>query len=207
MEGIYIPMLKLADRGTMDKTLMAIVRANTRQPVESEGDVYSLAACNDIGCTRLVEMMEEFKLEDLNELGGYICDNSRDAVMAELLALPRGTYRNSMRLDGYDQPIDLVAALTIDDRGISIDFDGTSPKSRYGINVPAAYTTAYSCFGLSCIVSPKIPNNAGSLSPFRIWAPEGSISQCAVSGRGVCAPHHWADASGRSIRMPRASGT
>ena len=49
MEGLYIPMLKLADKGIMDKTLLALIRQNTRQPVETEGDVYSLAACNDIG--------------------------------------------------------------------------------------------------------------------------------------------------------------
>lgn len=72
MEGIYIPMLKLADRGKMDETLMAMVRANTRQPVESEGDVYSLAACNDIGCARLVEMMQEFGLDNLDAIADYI---------------------------------------------------------------------------------------------------------------------------------------
>jgi len=33
--------------------------------------VYSLAACNDVGCERLVEMMTEFGLDDLDELGAY----------------------------------------------------------------------------------------------------------------------------------------
>ena len=188
MEGVYIPMLKLADRGTMDRTLMAMVRANTRQPVESEGDVYSLAACNDIGCLRLVEMMDEFHLDDLNELADYICGNSYQAVMDELAALPKGTYRNSMVIDGYDQPVELVAALTIDEQGISVDYDGTSPMSRYGVNVPSAYTTAYTCFGLSCIVSPGIPNNAGSLAPLRVSAPEGSILN-ALYPAAVCARH------------------
>ncbi|HSS64543.1 MAG TPA: hydantoinase B/oxoprolinase family protein, partial [Gammaproteobacteria bacterium] len=171
MEGIYIPMLKLADRGRLDQTLMAMVRANTRQPIESEGDVYSLAACNDIGCARLVEMMDEFELDHLNELAEHICTNSKDAVMAEIRRLPKGVYRNTMTIDGYDHPIELMARLTIDDRGISVDYDGTSPMSRFGVNVPSAYTTAYTCFGLSCIVSPEVPNNAGSLSPFRVIAP------------------------------------
>ena len=58
MEGLYIPMLKLADRGVMNKTLLAMIRQNTRQPVETEGDVYSLADCNYIGCISLVDMME-----------------------------------------------------------------------------------------------------------------------------------------------------
>ena len=188
MEGIYIPMLKLADRGTMDRTLLAMVRANTRQPVESEGDVYSLAACNDIGCRRLVEMMEEFDLDDLDGLGSHICDHSRAAVVAEIARLPRGTWHNTMTIDGYDRPLDLVAALTIDDDGIRVDYDGTSPMSRYGVNVPAAYTTAYTCFGLGCIVSPRVPNNAGSLSAFRVTAPEGSVLNAPYPA-AVCARH------------------
>src|SRR3954468_384318 len=66
MEGLYIPHLKLADEGRLNETLMAMIRANTRLPVDTEGDVYSLAGCNDVGCRRLVEMMTEFGLADLD---------------------------------------------------------------------------------------------------------------------------------------------
>ena len=31
---------------------MAMIRANTRQPVDTEGDIYSLANCNDVGSKR-----------------------------------------------------------------------------------------------------------------------------------------------------------
>ena len=189
MEGIYIPFLKLADQGVMNETLLAIVRANTRQPVESEGDVYSLAACNDIGCQRLSEMMGEFGLDDLDELGAYIEDSSRAAVLAELAKLPNGVYHNTMRIDGYDAPLDLCAAVTISNDGIHVDFDGTSPESRFGINVPLSYTTAYTCFGLSCIVAPDVPNNAGSLGLMSVSAPSGCIlnaqKPAAVSSRHV----------------------
>ena len=63
MEGLYIPMLKLIDQGKVNETLMAMIRANTRLPVDTEGDVYSLAGCNDVGCPRLVEMMDEFDID------------------------------------------------------------------------------------------------------------------------------------------------
>jgi len=188
MEGIYIPMLKLADRGRMDETLLAMIRQNTRQPIETEGDVYSLAACNDIGCRRLVEMMDEFALSDLTALADYVCDNSHQAVMREIAKLPKGTWHNRMTIDGFDAPIDLVARLTIGDDGVSVDFDGTSPQSRYGINVPMAYTRAYTCFGLSCIVRPRVPNNAGSLAPFDIRAPRGSVLNAPYPA-AVCARH------------------
>ena len=188
MEGIYIPMLKLADRGKMDEALISIIRTNTRQPVETEGDVYSLAACNDIGCQRLVEMMIEFRISDLDELADYICKNSYEAVMAEIAKIPKGTHRNTMTIDGYDNPLELSVAVTISDNGIIVDYEGTSPQSRFGVNVPLAYTSAYTCFGLACIVSPEIPNNAGSLAPFSVRAPEGSILN-AVYPAAVCTRH------------------
>ncbi|HZD25076.1 MAG TPA: hydantoinase B/oxoprolinase family protein [Alphaproteobacteria bacterium] len=189
MEGMSIPMLKLAGRDGVNETLMAMVRANTRQPVESEGDVYSLIACNDVGCRRLAAMMDEFGLDSLDDLAAHIIETSRAATLAEIGRLPNGIWRNSMVIDGYDAPIELVAALSVDEDGIRVDFDGTSPAVRRGINVPLAYTAAYTCFGLSCAVAPGIPNNAGSLSCFRVTAPEGSILNAprpaAVSSRHI----------------------
>ena len=174
-EGLYIPMLKLVERGRINQTLLALVRANSRAPVEAEGDVYSLAACNDTGGERLCAMLREFALDDLDELAEHIVGQSRAAVLERVRALPRGTWRYAMTLDGYDQPIELVAALTIDEGGIAVDYAGTSPVSRHGINVPKTYCEAYTGFGLACAVAPEVPNNAGSLGVYRVEAPAGCI--------------------------------
>ncbi len=188
MEGLYIPMLKLADRGVMNTTLLKLVSQNTRQPVETEGDVYSLAACNDIGCKRLVEMMNEFEIDDLNSLSDFIYDKSLSAVENEIKKIPNGVYENSMMIDGFEKDIKLEAKLTVSDKSISVDYTGTSDKSKFGINVPLSYTKAYTCFGLSCLVSAEIPNNAGSLKPFEIDAPLGSILNAPYPA-AVCARH------------------
>ena len=175
MEGLYIPHLKLAEGGKMNETLMAMIRANTRLPIDTEGDVYSLAACNDVGVKRLSEMMDEFGLDSLDELAEHVLSHSRAAVEAEIAKLPKGTYRNTMRIDGYDEPIDLTAAITIGDKSIHVDYTGTTGVQKRGINVPMAYTEAYTCFGLGCVVAARIPNNAGSLAPLTVSAPPGSI--------------------------------
>jgi N-methylhydantoinase B len=175
MEGLYIPHLKLAEEGRLNETLMAMIRANTRLPVDTEGDTYSLAACNDVGCRRLVEMMEEFGLADLDHLAAYICSRSEAAVREEIARLPQGTWRYEMTIDGYEAPVTLSATTTISEGGIHVDFTGTSPMSGRGINVPLAYTTAYTVFGLGCVVAAGIPNNAGSLAPLTVSAPLGSI--------------------------------
>jgi len=188
-EGLAIPIMPLAKRGQMNESLLEILRLNVREPVQVEGDLYSLAACNETGGERLLDMMAEFKLETLDELAETVIENSRQAMMEEIRALPFGTYENAMRIDGFEKDIDLVAKMTIGEDGIDIDFAGTSPVSSYGINVPLTYTQAYASFGVRCVVGSRVPNNAGSLAPVRVTAPEGSILNaprpCAVTARHV----------------------
>jgi N-methylhydantoinase B len=177
-EGLYLPLIRLARGGEIDPSLMAIMRANSRAPDQVEGDVHSLVACNDRGALRLVEMMDEFAIdtpEAFDELADHVIDRSREAMLALVAELPEGTWTNSMRLDGVEDPIDLVCSMTVDGSGISVDFDGTSPVSTWGINVPLAYTVAYTSFGVRCIVGPDVPNNTGSLEVVRVTAPEGCI--------------------------------
>jgi N-methylhydantoinase B len=174
-EGIYIPLMRFATAAGVDETLVEIVRVNVREPVQVIGDLYSLAACNEVGSRRLLQMMDEFEIESLDRLGDHILERSHAAMLEAVRKLPGGVYRNSMRVDGYDKPIDLVAAMTISDKGIHVDFTGTSAPSAFGINVPVCYTEAYSAFGIKCIVAPKVPNNEGSLSVITISAPENCI--------------------------------
>jgi N-methylhydantoinase B len=188
MEGLYIPFLKILEGGQVNHTLIEIIRANTRLPVDTVGDVYSLAACNDVGCKRLVEMMTEFAITDLDQLADHICEKSEAAVRAEIAALPQGSWCNTMVTDGYDTPITLAATVTVKDRGIHVDFTGTDAQVRRGINVPLSYTTAYTVFALSCVVGSKVPNNAGSLAPFTVSAPPRAIVN-AEKPAAVCSRH------------------
>ncbi len=188
MEGIYIPFLKLIEKGEVNETLIAMIRANTRLPVDTVGDTYSLAACNDVGCQRLTEMMSEFGLDDLDDLSAYICERSEATVREEIAALPKGSWSNTMVTDGYDSPIELTATVTVSDDGIHVDYTGTSPVAARGINVPISYTTAYTVFGLACVVGRNVPNNAGSLAPLTVSAPEGCILN-APKPAPVCSRH------------------
>jgi N-methylhydantoinase B len=188
-EGINIPIMPLFERGELNRHLMEILKVNVREPLPVEGDLHALAACNEIGSRRLVSTLREFALADLTGVADQIIENSRDAMLEEIRALPQGTYDYAMRVDGYDKPVDLVARMTIGNEGIAVDFTGTSPISSYGINVPLTYTQAYASFGVRCMVGSQVPNNAGSLAPIIVTAPEGSILNapppCAVSARHV----------------------
>lgn len=174
-EGLYIPIVKCFDQGEPNVTLFDFVRAGTRTPVELEGDIYSLCACNDAGAKRLVEMLDEFGMDSLDPLASYIFDSSLKATLEEIAKLPQGTYCGQITSDGYEAPVTLKAAMTVKADEIVVDYAGTSGLSGRGINVPAAYCRAYSCFGIKVVVAPEIPNNWASLAPFRMEIPEGCI--------------------------------
>jgi N-methylhydantoinase B len=187
-EGLSIPLMALAREGAMNADLLRIIRANVREPLQVEGDVYALAACNDEGSRRLVEMMEEFGIADLDHLGDHIIETSRQATLEAIGKLRPGRYRNSVTMDGFDRPLTLAAEMTIGPDGIDVDYAGTSPASAFGINVVLNYTTAYTAFGVKCLVAPEVPNNAGSLAPITVSAPEGCLLN-AKRPRAVAARH------------------
>ena len=174
-EGLYIPIIKCFDQGKANETFFDFIRAGSRLPVELEGDVYSLCACNDAGVRRLKEMMDEFDMDGVDALAGFIFESSHAATIAEIARLPRGKFRAEISSDGYEDPVTLHAAMTILSDGIEVDFAGTSGLSQRGINVPPAYCRAYSCFGIKCVVAPDVPNNWASLAPFHMQIPEGCI--------------------------------
>ena len=174
-EGLLVPPCRLVEEGKINDLLMGIVRANSREPIANDGDIYALIACCEVGAKRVCSLMDDFGLNDLEELAKHIIDTSWQGTVDAISVLPAGTYHNLMKVDGYDTELELKATLTISDTQILVDFTGTSECIEKGINVPLNYATAYTVFALRCIIGPDIPNNAGSLAPFVVTGPPGCI--------------------------------
>jgi N-methylhydantoinase B len=170
-EGFQIPIMKFAEKGTVNTDLVKILRTNVREPNQVVGDFYSLAACNEVGHRRLVSMMKEIGLSSLDTLGEYIFSRTRAAMLERIEALPQGSWSNELVTDGYDEPVRLAVTVSVRDAGIHVDFAATDPMSRWGINVPIIYSKAYACYALKCVAAPDIPNNAASLSFFTVSSP------------------------------------
>ena len=174
-EGLYIPIMKFADKGKVDETLTRIIRGNVREPDQLIGDIYALATCNEIGHRRLVGMMAEFSLADLNGIAEFILVNSRRATLERIAALPQQSATGEMTMDGFDRHITLKVKVSVEGDRIVSDFTGSSDLDKKGINCPLVYAKAYACYALKVAIAPEIPNNAASLAPFEIKAPENSI--------------------------------
>ena len=175
-EGIQIPIMKFAERGEVNASLIALIRANVREPEQVVGDCYSLSACNEVGHRRLTAMMAEIGLSSLDDLTDFIFARTRAATLDRIRALPQGEWANVLDTDGYDTPVRLACAVNIRGDAVNVDFTGAAPISRWGINVPLIYAKAYACYALKCVVAPDIPNNWASLDAFTISSPENILN-------------------------------
>ena len=147
-EGFRIPIMKLVSRGQMNDSLIALLRANVREPDQVVGDVYALVACNRVGIQRIQRVLSEYELDDLRNISDYILIRSREATEAAIRDLPNGQATAIMTIDGYTQAIKLCAKVEIDGNSVTCDFGGSSAVDGNGINVPLVYTQAYACYAL-----------------------------------------------------------
>src|SRR5437868_3317880 len=177
-EGLRIPITKLFLRDKPNHELFKIIRANVRTPNETIGDLYAQTSSNAVGARELLHFMDEFALDSIDPLADEIITRSERAMREAIRKFPNGRYENESWGDGFDEPIRIKVAVTIDDEDMYIDFDGSSPQSSRGINVVMNYTHAYASFAIKAAISPEVPHNEGAFRPVHVTAPLGSILNC-----------------------------
>jgi N-methylhydantoinase B len=176
-EGLYIPIVKLYREGEPNHDVLDMIRGNVRCPDMVLGDIHAQVACNEVGGRRLLEFLDEFGFDSIEPLADEILDVSERAMRAAIERIPDGTYSSETWSDGFaaDDPIRIACAVTVDGGDLRVDYSGSSPQNRLGINVVLNYTTAYTTFGIKASISPDVPNNEGSFRPVTVTAPEGCI--------------------------------
>ncbi len=178
-EGLRLPILKFLNAGVVNVDLERLVRANVRTPEETIGDLYAQVTGNEVGAASLLKLLDEFGLDSLDDVAAEIMQRSEKALRDALRELPDGVYTNEIATDGFDdEEIVLRVTATVDGDEIHLDFAGSSPQSRRGINVVLNYTRAYASFAVKAAISPAVPHNAGSFRPVHVTAPEGSVLNC-----------------------------
>ncbi|WP_043495680.1 hydantoinase B/oxoprolinase family protein [Streptomyces viridosporus] len=178
-EGLRLPILKLRTAAGPNEPLEELIRANVRTPDETMGDIYAQVAANQVGARSLGRMMDEFGLDSIDAVAAEIMLRSEKALRAALRELRDGRYESRLTSDGFDgEPIDLAVAVTIDGDRVDIDYTGSSPQSRHGVNVVLNYTRAYTSFAVKAALAPEVPHNAGSFRPVHVSAPRGSVLNC-----------------------------
>ncbi|NTW41356.1 MAG: hydantoinase B/oxoprolinase family protein, partial [Cellulomonadaceae bacterium] len=173
-EGFCLPPVKLVAAGRPDPLVRRILARNVRVPQQVLGDVDALIAANDLGVRRVHALLDSDPTLDLDEAATRICAATESAVRASIAAIPDGVYSAHIDLDGFEEPKRIVVQVHVTGDEMVVDYEGTSPQSRFGIN-SASPTHGYTRYGLACLLAPDVPNNEGALRPVTIRVPKGSL--------------------------------
>ena len=99
--------------------------------------------------------------------------------MSEALGqIPDGLYRAEDCLDddGYsDRPIPLRVAIRIRGQRALVDFAGSAPACRGGVNAVLSITLSAVFYVFRCLLEEDVPACAGLMAPIEVRAPAGSI--------------------------------
>lgn len=174
-EGLQIPIMRIIREGELNTELIELIRKNVRVSEQVIGDIMANVASTDVGCRQLVEFMTEYGIDDLVPLADAIIEQSEAQMRASIAAVPDGTYRNSISVEAFDEAVTLACAVTIKGDRLMVDFEGTGPMVGSAINVPICYTRAMAAYAIKALILPNVPNNAGSVTPVEVAAPEGCI--------------------------------
>ena len=177
-EGLAIPLMKLFEAGQPNQILFDIIRANVRVPDQVIGDIYAQQVGNNVGAKKLIELLDEVGLPDIEAVAQIILDRTETAVRNAVRNVPDGVYTSQVAIDGFDAPVTIACAVTVAGDELTVDYAGTSPQVNRGINVVMNYTHAYTTYTLMAALAPGIPNNEGAFRPIHVTAPAGSILNC-----------------------------
>jgi len=174
-EGIRILPTWLYREGKPNQALVDFISWNVRTPELALGDLHAQIVSNDAAIEGVCSLLCEFGLEDLETVSTEIRRRSENALRDAIAGLPDGDYSSHCIVDGIDDPVELRCTVTVEGRDLRIDYSGSSPQSRHGINVVLNYATAYTTFAVNCALAPGVPHNDGTFQPVTVSAPSGSI--------------------------------
>ncbi|NLT22308.1 MAG: hydantoinase B/oxoprolinase family protein [Syntrophorhabdus sp.] len=179
-EGIFIPLVKLYDKGVLNESVLDLIRWNVRTPDEVIGDIRSQIAANHVCGEKICQMLKESDLENLDDLADQIIGLTEKSMREEIERIPDGVYRTRGVIEQMKGKDDIIIEAKVEIRGsdIIVDLEGSSGQVNWGGNVVYNFTYAYVFMAVKSMFAPDIPNNDGCARPIRLTAPEGTVVNC-----------------------------
>ena len=174
-EGLRIPVIKFFEEGRRNELVVDFIVNNVRIPDQVLGDLLANVTANQVGGQMILDFMTEYGLKNLDQLSHSIRHSSERAMREAIQDMKDGSYHHSIQIEGVEGSLSLCCQATIEESSLRISFDGTDPCVRQGINVPFCYTNAMALYSIKCLTIPELPNNAGSIEPISVSAPEGCL--------------------------------
>ncbi len=196
-EGLFVPPMKVFRAGERNEDLFTLIEYNCRTPGYTLGDLDAQFSALHIMEQRVLALLDEQELDDLDKLVPEIYGRSEAAIRAVIDEIPDGTYTYELWIDnGFTDPLAprhikdrppllIHAAVTIAGSDITVDYSESSPQIAGGFNSGWTFTQAYTGYGVRLMTVPYLPHNAGFLRPLKVISKPGTIMNAEYPSAGL----------------------
>jgi N-methylhydantoinase B len=189
-EGMAIPPLRLGRDDAIRPDLLELYLANVRYREVLHGDLLAMIGSIHTGRLRLREIAAEMSLAELQRYADEVIGYADRRMAAEIASMPDGTFHGVAWLDGNglgDEDVPVRASVTISGDRVHVDYQGSSPQIRGGVNSGIGTAIAAgTCPVLYCVPA-DIPHNEGCLRHVTVHAPAGTICNADFPASTSCA--------------------
>lgn len=177
-EGTIIPGVKIVHDGEIDNTILRILRANSRLPSETVGNVLAGVSAVNAGTKRILGLVARYGLAAYRAAIAKSLDDSEYITRRAIEAIPDGTYSLTDYLDNNgveNKPVKICVDITVSGSEITVDLSRSAGVQVGPINCPWGYTLATVRLALKRILCPDAAPTSGEHRPMTVIAPVGSL--------------------------------
>jgi N-methylhydantoinase B len=181
-EGLIVPPVRIARRGTTVDDVLRLVLANVRTPGERHGDLAAQRAACAAGRDGWLALRARETHARLDAACDALLEYTRRRAVARIAELGdiRGQAVDALEGDGVsDADVAVAVDVSVRDGRLRLDFSGTSPAVRGNVNCPRSVTRAAAVFVLRTLLDDDVPTNDGIADAVELVIPPG----CAIDAR------------------------
>ncbi len=177
-DGIRIPILKVIERGKLNRGVVDLLFHNMRVPDERRGDFYAMLATCHTAHQRLEELAGKYGWRLILAAKQRLLDRAEASMRRRIAAIPDGdsVFEHFMDHDGHSlDPIRIRVKVTISGDELAVDFSGTDPQNEGAYNVGPAMAPSAAFSVIKAFLDPKGAVNQGAFRPLEIVTEPGSL--------------------------------
>lgn len=177
-EGLQLPSIKLFVEGKPNRDVIDIIKANSRMPDATLGDMEAQIASMRVAYKRVERLVTKYGIDNVLTAMDKLIEDGERLSKLRLKELPKGVYEAEDYIDDdgmSDNPVYVKVKVTITEDKFIADFTGSSKQVRGPINSPLPATVSAVREIYMAVTDPHAPPNAGYFKPLEVIAPEGSI--------------------------------
>jgi N-methylhydantoinase B len=171
-EGLRLPAIKIISKGEPIRSVMDIIKVNSRMPDVLEGDVWAAIASVRIGARRLFEIAEKYGVETFENAMTSFMDFGEQVSLKEMAKLPKGTFELS---EVQDDGRIFNVKISISDTEFLVDLTDNPDQSKNPVNTSRDGVMVCAQMIFKSLTDPYSPANEGSFRPIRLLTRPGSV--------------------------------